>query len=103
MMKTAKFNVGDIVQHTKFGYRAIIVDVDPLFTASGKYNPQACKHEFATKNPWYRLLLDHCAQETYVEECFLIQDRQTASVDNPNVDHYLKSQKGQYSILKPIH
>ncbi len=103
MTKTAKFNLGDVVQHRKLGYRAIVVDIDPLFQASGRYNPQACKREFATKNPWYRLLVDDCAQETYVEECHLIRDRDTDFIDNPNINHYLKKQKGAYSSRKPIH
>ncbi|QBR85121.1 heat shock protein HspQ [Legionella israelensis] len=103
MTKAAKFNLGDIVIHSKQGYRAIIVDIDPLFQASGRYNPQSCKREFATKNPWYRLLVDKTSQETYVEECYLIKDCQVKRIENPGIHQYLKKRKGQYCSRLPLH
>ena len=96
MHKTAKFNIGDLVMHTRQGYRAVIVDIDPLFQASGRYNPQACKREFSQRNPWYRLLVDNSSQETYVEEPLLVRDPDQASIDNPNVTQYLTQHKGCY-------
>ncbi|MDP1602470.1 MAG: heat shock protein HspQ [Legionella sp.] len=96
MTKTAKFNIGDYVIHQTLGYRAIIVDIDPLFQASGRYNPQALKREFATRNPWYRLLVDNSSQVTYVEECHLIHDINDDSIENPNVHQYLIEQQGRY-------
>lgn len=103
MQKTAKFNLGDVVMHSKFGYRAVVVDIDPLFQASGRYNPQAVKHDFAVKNPWYRLLVDQSSQETYVEECYLVHDKSERLVDNPNIGQYLKMQKGHYCSRRGIH
>jgi len=96
MSKVAKFNIGDYVVHKNQGYRAIVIDADPLFQASGNYNPQAAKRDFATKNPWYRLLVDGCNQMTYVEECLLIEDNSTEAVDNPNVNAYLNFESGHY-------
>lgn len=101
--KVAKFNIGDFVIHKRIRYRAIVVDVDPLFQASGRYNPQADKREFATKNPWYRLLVDDSSQVTYVEECMLIPDPSRNPIDNPNMSHYLEEQKGQYRSLSSKH
>lgn len=96
MFKTAKFNIGDQVIHSIQGYRAIVVDVDPLFQASGRYNPQACKREFAHRNPWYRLLVDHSSQETYVEEPLLTLDTCLQPIDNPNITHYLTRKEDGY-------
>jgi len=96
MDKTAKFNVGEQVVHTRQGYRAIVVDVDPLFQASGRYNPQACKRDFATQNPWYRLLVDDSSQMTYVEECLLQRDNSQQAINNPNIDSYLVKHQGHY-------
>lgn len=96
MSKTAKFNIGELVMHTRQGYRAVVVDVDPLFQASGRYNPQACKREFSTRNPWYRLLVDSSSQETYVEEPLLVRDPDQHAIDNPNVNQYLTQQHGCY-------
>lgn len=96
MNKTAKFNIGDLVMHTLQGYRAVVVDIDPLFQASGRYNPQACKREFSTRNPWYRLLVDNSSQETYVEEPLLVRDLDQQAIDNPHVNQYLIQQQGSY-------
>lgn len=96
MNKNAKFNIGDLVIHTRSRYRAIVVDVDPLFQASGNYNPQAEKHAFATRNPWYRLLVDDSSQMTYVEECMLVADTSPIPINNPNINQYLKEQQGNY-------
>lgn len=94
--RVAKFNIGDLVVHKHQGYRAVIVDIDPLFQASGRYNPQACKREFSKRNPWYRLLVDESSQITYVEENLLACDSSGLAINNPNVDHYLIKRQGGY-------
>lgn len=103
MDKIAKFNIGDLVIHKRIRYRAIVVDVDPLFQASGNYNPQANQREFATRNPWYRLLVDDSSQMTYVEECMLIADPSQQPINNPNIKNYLREQKGSYRSATAKH
>lgn len=103
MAKVAKFNIGDVVMHTRQGYRAVVVDVDPLFQASGRYNPQACKRDFASRNPWYRLLVDESSQMTYVEEALLTVDKNQDVINNPNVEHYLVKRRGSYRGIRRGH
>lgn len=103
MSTNAKFNIGDVVVHKRQGYRAVIVDADPLFQASGHYNPQAIKRDFATRNPWYRLLVDQSSQMTYVEECLLDLDVSKTTVQNPNIDHYLIKKQGNYQRNSSCH
>ncbi|HRD69909.1 MAG TPA: heat shock protein HspQ [Legionella sp.] len=103
MDKTAKFNIGDLVIHKRIGYRAIIVDIDPLFQASGTYNPQALQREFATRNPWYRLLVDDSSQMTYVEECMLDADLSQQPINNPNIHNYLSEREGYYWTASAKH
>src|SRR5690242_15271917 len=103
MNKIAQFNIGDLVIHKYSRYRAIVVDVDPLFQASGRYNPQASKREFATRNPWYRLLVDDSSQIAYVEECMLIADNSQLPINNPHIMFYLKEQGGQYTHAHARH
>ncbi|MDX2346289.1 MAG: heat shock protein HspQ [Legionella sp.] len=90
MNHLAKFNIGDVVLHTQQGYRAVVVDIDPLFQASGRYNPQARQRSFAHQNPWYRLLVDETSQMTYVEEPLLQLDSQTPkkTIKNPLLKRY---------------
>jgi heat shock protein HspQ len=103
MDKVAQFNIGDLVIHRHSRYRAIIVDIYPLFQASGRYNPQAPKREFATRNPWYRLLVDDSSQMTYVEECMLVADTSNLPINNPHVTMYLKERGGLYHNPKLKH
>ena len=103
MNKTAKFNIGDLVVHKRQGYRAVVVDIDPLFQASGRYNPQACKRDFAKQNPWYRLLVDGLSQMTYVEEPLLIRDFSQRIIENPSINQYLTQRHGIYSSKICLH
>jgi heat shock protein HspQ len=103
MDKMAQFNIGDLVIHKSSRYRAIVVDVDPLFQASGHYNPQAPKREFATRNPWYRLLVDDSNQMTYVEECMLVADTSELPINNPQVAVYLTELGGHYQAASVKH
>lgn len=92
MTKHAKFNIGDVVLHKQHGYRAVIVDVDPLFQASGRYNPQALTRKFAHQHPWYRLLVDKTQHMTYVEEPWLqaSPNKQDKAMNNPLLVEYQK-------------
>lgn len=103
MTINAKFNIGDVVIHRRSRYRAIVVDVDPLFQASGRYNPQAHKHAFATRNPWYRLLVDDTNQMTYVEENLLMEDPYQAPINNPQIGQYLVGNEGMYQTASAKH
>ena len=103
MSRVAKFNIGELVVHKRQGYRAVVVDVDPLFQASGRYNPQACKRAFSKSNPWYRLLVDDSSQMTYVEECLLAFDTSRQVIDNPKVNHYLEQRQGGYHRISQGH
>lgn len=103
MTKNAKFNIGDLVVHTHQGYRAIVVDIDPLFQASGRYNPQSCKRDFTKRNPWYRLLVDNSSQVTYVEEPLLVRDFNQQAIDNPNINQYLIELHGHYHTIVSHH
>lgn len=99
----AKFNLGDRVRHVQHGYLAVVVDIDPIFQASGRYNPRTVTQAFATKNPWYRLLVDETNQMTYVEEDKLLADKRDITIENPGVDDYLTEQDGVYRSNLPRH
>lgn len=101
--KQAKFNIGEIVIHTKQRYTAIIIDIDPIFQASSVYNPLVKKYKFATENLWYRLLVNNSSQETYVKESLLVKNISKATIKNPNIHHHLKIRNGEYCIKKSRH
>ena len=103
MIRSAKFQIGDWVKHEQFGYMAVIVDIDPVFQASGRYNPQASKRPFTARNPWYRLLVDDSNQITYVEECHLARIERSQPIDNPGIDDFLVENEGRYELNKKSH
>ena len=104
-MSQAKFNLGEVVLHKQQGYRALVVDIDPIFQASGRYNPQATTRTFAHQHPWYRLLVDDSSQITYVEEPHLTRDPEPLAkpFDNPRILEYLKKHNKTYLPNKPFH
>ncbi len=102
-IKTAKFNIGDQVIHRHQGYRGIIIDIDPIFQASGRYNPQSHNYPFTTRNPWYRILIDNSAQQTYVEEPLLIKDDAPEDIANPHIKQYLIQKNGRYASSHAKH
>ena len=104
MYKVARYNIGDHVIHINQRYQAVIIDIDPIFFASGRYNPQVLKREFATRNPWYRLLVNNSSQITYVEEPNLIPNKAPIEVfNNPLIDIYLIEQNGNFYSTAAIH
>lgn len=94
--KQAKYNIGDCVIHLNQHYRGVIIDIDPLFQASGRYNPQALTRAFASRNPWYRILVDNSSQITYVEECYLQADLTYEQITHPLINQFLSHKQGQY-------
>lgn len=90
-MLQAKFNLGEVVLHKQQGYRALVIDIDPVFQPSGRYNPQTSIRAFAHQHPWYRLLVDNSRQTTYVEESQLMLDPNASSqsFENPQKIEYL--------------
>lgn len=95
-IKQAKFNVGDTVIHKNQRYRAVIIDIDPVFQASKVYNPLVNKYRFATENLWYRLLVNNSSQETYVKESLLKIDLSNKVINNPDIANHLKFKDGEY-------
>lgn len=102
-MQKAKFNVGDVVIHQRQGYRAVVIDVDLTFQPSGHYHPMASQRLLKRHHPWYRLLVDECSQETYVEETLLKQDATAIELDNPYIENYLILKKDKYYKLGNKH
>ena len=60
----AKFHVGQLVSHLKFGYRGVIFDIDPVFDGSDE---------------WYELM-------AYVAERHLTPDETRLPVTHPLIN-----------------
>lgn len=76
------FAPGDLVSHRRYGYRAVVVEVDPQCRAS-----EAWYQKNATQpkrdQPWYHLLVDQSASITYAAQSSLEMDTQGTPVEHP--------------------
>lgn len=52
-----KFSVGDLVQHRRFNYRGVIVDVDSFFRGSDEWYELVAKSRPPKNKPWYHVLV----------------------------------------------
>ena len=82
-----KFAPGELVRHKRYGYRGVVVAVDPRCLAD---------HQWYTSNrtqpdqnqPWYHVLVDGGATTTYAAESNLEADVSGEPVDHPLVNEF---------------
>jgi len=88
----AKYNVGQVIHHTLFDYRGVIVDVDSQFRIGAELNAQEQRPRGAEPDarPWYHVLVDGTADRTYVSEQNLEPDSLGAPVDHPDLIDYFE-------------
>lgn len=81
----ARFSVGQLVNHKLFGYRGVVYDVDPDFQLSDEWYQQVARSRPPKDEPWYRILVDGSANETYVAEQNLQADEFGGPIRHPQV------------------
>ena len=100
-MKRAVLNIGQLVHHRLFDYRGVIYDVDSEFMLSDEWYEQVAKSRPPKDEPWYRVLVDGTAQETYVAQRNLQADRETAPISHPLVNEYFSGfEDGHYVVSR---
>lgn len=82
----AKFDLGQIVHHTQWGYRAVILSVDESFEGSDEWYAMMASSRAPRDVPWYHLLVDDSDAEEYVAESHLRADDSIAPVAHPLVE-----------------
>ncbi len=83
-----KFSVGDLVNHLRFGYRGVIVDVDSRFQASDDWYDMVAKSRPPKNKPWYHVLVHGSDHSTYVAERHLELDDSSDPVEHPMLEHF---------------
>jgi heat shock protein HspQ len=100
MRRTSKFHVGQLVAHRRLGYRAVVVDVDPVY----RENDAWCDAEYAGSardEPWYRILPDGTAHEAYLAERSLRVDTCRDRIRHPLLWFYFSDfRDGAYLLAK---
>ncbi|ADC71731.1 MULTISPECIES: heat shock protein HspQ [unclassified Thioalkalivibrio] len=93
MTQGTRFTVGELVHHTKFGYRGVIVEVDPVYSGSDEWYETVARSRPPKDRPWYHVLVDGYSHSTYVAERHLEPDTSGQQIDHPALgqffDHFL--------------
>lgn len=93
MKKAACFNIGQVVGHSRFGYRGVIFDVDPYFMLSEDWYRRVALSRPPKDKPWYHILVDGHEHTTYVAERHLLA-ADPAPIQHPLVDLYFAGFNG---------
>ena len=66
--RAARFYIGQVVSHSRFGYRGVVFDVDPQFMLSDEWYRRVALSRPPKDQPWYHVLVDAQEHTTYVAE-----------------------------------
>ena len=103
-MDSAKFGIGEIVAHNKFGYRGVVFGVDPTFSLSEEWYDTVARSRPPKDKPWYHVLVDGAAHSTYVAERHLEQSADRSQIEHPWLgEHFRAFNDGRYVPRKPRH
>lgn len=102
----ARFAIGDVVQHKRFGFRGVVFDVDPVFNNSEEWY-QAIPEDVrpAKEQPFYHLLAENGEGSyiAYVSQQNLEPDQSEEPVDHPAIAGLFGAYNhGKYS-LRPLY
>jgi len=88
MTLRTRFMVGELVRHTKFEYRGVIVAVDPVFAGSEEWYQAVARSRPPKDQPWYHVLVDGQAHSTYVAERHLEADTSGGQIEHPDLGRF---------------
>ncbi|MEH6583468.1 MAG: heat shock protein HspQ [Halioglobus sp.] len=97
-----KFGIGELVHHRRFGYRGVIVDVDPRFQATEEWYETVALSRPPKNRPWYHVLVGETAHTTYVAERHLEADKSRDPITHPALSHFFsRLENGRYIRINP--
>lgn len=93
----AQFRPGQLIHHKLFGYRGVVVDVDPVFQGSEEWYERMAKSRPPKDAPWYHVLVHEADHATYVAERNLDADHSMKPIRHPKLGaHFDRFEKGAY-------
>jgi len=81
-----RFTIGEVVAHRLFGYRGVVVDVDPDFQLSDEWYEQVARSRPPRDAPWYHVVAEDSPALRYVAERNLEAAPSAVPVRNPALD-----------------
>jgi len=96
-MTTTKHSIGDLIYHKLYGYRGVIVDIDPCFQLTDEWYDRVASSRPPKNEPWYHVLVNQSLNSTYVAEQNLDPDLTGEKIDHPMVELFFTGLKdGRY-------
>jgi len=93
---TVLYKVGQLVKHKRYGYRGVIVDVDPECLADESWY-QMNQTQPDRKQPWYHVLVSDTDQMTYPAQSSLVPDESCEQIRHAFLAHFFsRFENGHY-------
>lgn len=86
--KKSRFHVGQVVRHSKFFYRGVVVNVDPVFSGTQEWYDEVARSRPPRDRPWYHVVAEESPAVRYVAERHLEADASGEPVKNPLVNEF---------------
>src|ERR1700719_18915 len=99
-IRSAKYQIGQVVRHRLFPFRGVVFDIDPIFNNTEEWYQSIPAEVRPRKDqPFYRLFADNAETEyiAYVSEQNLLPDTSGEPVRHPQVaEVFEQDEKGSY-------
>lgn len=99
----ARFRIGQTVVHKQYGFRAVIIDADPIFSLSEDWYEERTQNRPPKNKPWYHVLVDGTDAQAYVAERNLTPDHDDDPIEHPDLSDWLdEGSEGGYQAGRPL-
>jgi heat shock protein HspQ len=99
-MRTAKYQIGQVVKHRLFPFRGVIFDIDPVFDNTEEWwNSIPAESRPRKDQPFYHLFAENADTEyvAYVSEQNLLPDNSDTPIRHPQVaEVFVRGDDGAY-------
>ena len=97
------YDLGLVVTHQLYGYRGVIVAVDPVCMAGDTWY-KTNKTQPIRNQPWYHILVHESGGlSTYVAHSNLELDNSDQAIDHPRIGSYFtKLENGRYGLKENL-
>jgi heat shock protein HspQ len=99
-IRTAKFQIGQVVRHRVYAFRGVVFDIDPVFANTEEWYQSIPAEVRPRKDqPFYHLFAENDQTEyiAYVSEQNLLPDTSGEPVRHPQVaEVFVRDDKGSY-------
>lgn len=103
---TAKFQIGQVVQHRHFPFRGIIFDVDPVYANTDEWYDSIPEEVRPRKDqPFYHLFAENERTHyvAYVSEQNLVPDTTDTPLSHPDIQEWFNmTSVGTYELKKSV-